>query len=243
MKLILCEYKTQTPNMFNVDFDGETFSARELIETYPGVGPELFDDRLIQFTVSDAIAGRFGETAIDIDGEKCVAYKMSEPKNFLRETYTRKIGLLQWRQEGQRIEIVVLVPFVGCTSDDITMYMNVPAGCERRVSGIDYEESPLTPSVLFKEHMPKIAMTELSRSGGVVEIGLDFVRHTGEHINADQDVYLEATAGSLNINRVKLVDGRAVVLLDISSVPANTWLKVKTGYKWFSGVAELEMIA
>lgn len=242
MKLILCEYETGTPGMPHINFDGVKLTFTDQLDYYPGITEDEFVPLSFEINAQDALLGKFGNITIDVDGEKAVLFKQGVPYGFLKQTFVTKETIQEWRKTGV-IDCVVLVPFVGCSVGDISVYANIPKGCERVVNGIQYEESASVPSKLYLQDMPNVVLTNLGRQGDVISIGVEFVDKAGGRIDAAQTVYLSSTAGVLSHARVALVDGYSTVSLDVSSLSQGMSLKVKAGYKWFSGVSEMEITA
>ncbi len=178
--------------------------------------------------------------SIDANNQKLASLVNGAVVDALRHTFISKGNIATETLSHGRTDAVIIVPFAGCTDDDIVLLVN---GRHDHADIAGFEKVTDRPSELFIAHMPVVEFSVVQDAGGVLDIGITLKRSDGSQIIADQDVYLEATAGALNINRVRLIGGAGSVTLDLSGVPSGTWLKIKGGFKFFSGAGELEMTA
>lgn len=178
--------------------------------------------------------------SIDANNQKLASLVNGTVVDVLRHTFISKGNIATEMFSHGRTDAVIIVPFAGCADDDVVLWVN---GRHDHADIAGFETVTTRPSELFISHMPVVDFSVVQDVGGVLDIGITLKRGDGSQIIADQDVYLEATAGILNINRVRLAGGVGSVKLDLSGVPSGTWLKIKGGFKFFSGAGELEMTA
>lgn len=105
------------------------------------------------------------------------------------------------------------------------------------ISGDTFDGVWETNSVAMAEAFPLIDLKQLSAT----EIQVSVKDGNGVTIPCSGEMRLETTAGALSNLRPVVQDGTAVVVL--SGVTTGTAFKIKAGFKYYTGVEELALVA
>lgn len=158
--------------------------------------------------------------------------------NKFAETYISKHGFrVFWNNQKMLVLAQFWIPPFGL--EPSLVFMTSPDATNTQIEGFTFDGLWETNSVAMAEAFP---MIRLSRSeSDPAKIGIEVIDGDGSRLAVNGQIFLESSAGALSNTRPILSDGFAEVSL--IGADAGAEVKVKAGFKWYTGVEELEFVA
>lgn len=161
-------------------------------------------------------------------------------KNLYRGTVQTRRPPLEYANElGWNTVFRILVPTTGITSLHqcafiVQMSADAVLECVDPVTVLD------TPNFIGLQFVPEIVgPTKLAANAGVGHYEVRLKDCNGIPVAASGQVFLEATAGTLNRARASLVQGVGGFDLMLAGMQAGETIKLKAGFRYFTGAHEL----
>jgi hypothetical protein len=132
----------------------------------------------------------------------------------------------------------ILVPFKGATADQCAMWINVPAATSK-LQATGFEVTPNT----FKTGddvraavLPNILIAAPAAASAPFDLTFTLTDSQGKPVGYDCTLYLEAINCQITENRVRTKGG--VAKTTVSAISGASDVRVKAGFKFFSGKAQ-----
>ena len=156
--------------------------------------------------------------------------------NKFAQTAISKEGFRQyWNQQPMLVLAQLWIPPLGLEPSLVLMCS--PHADQTEVTGFEFEHAWETNSVAMVMAFPLFRMAD--EGGDPRRIRITAINDQGVAIPASGQVLLSTTAGALSNSRPVLEQGQALVTL--FGADPGALAKIKLGFKWFSGVEELEV--
>lgn len=159
---------------------------------------------------------------------------------FLVQSYTSKDPLFT-----SMFPVRIYVPGKEITADELNISMAVSdesLGAETNtVTGI---EDITTIQSIENQPMWKQLISNIisSTTSTTVNVGDDIVVNISTSDPKVKEVYLEPVVGITNKTRVRLTDGQGSYIIKTSDLDSGDEVRIKHGFKWFTGVSEFTKI-
>ncbi len=162
----------------------------------------------------------------------------SEPVwiNKFAQTALSKDGFREyWNQQPMLVLAQLWIPPLGLEPSLVLMCS--PESGQTEVTGFAFDHEWESNSIAMAMAFPLFRLAD--EGGDPRRIRIMAVNDQGEAIPASGQVLLSTTAGALSNSRPSLEQGQALVTL--FGADPGALAKIKLGFKWFSGVEELEV--
>lgn len=162
----------------------------------------------------------------------------SEPVwiNKFAQTALSKEGFRQyWNQQPMLVLAQLWIPPLGLEPSLVLMCS--PQAGQTEVTGFEFDQEWESNSIAMALAFPSFRLVD--EGGDPRRIRITAVNDQGVVLPASGQVLLSTTAGALSNSRPSLEQGQAFVTL--FGADPEALAKIKLGFKWFSGVEELEV--
>ena len=156
--------------------------------------------------------------------------------NKFAQTALSKEGFRQyWNQQPMLVLAQLWIPPLGLEPSLVLMCS--PQAGQTEVMGFEFDHEWESNSVAMALAFPSFRLVD--EGGDPRRIRISAVNDQGMVLPASGQVLLSTTAGALSNSRPNLDQGQALVTL--FGADPGALAKIKLGFKWFSGVEELEV--
>lgn len=232
----------------------------KILKQYPGVGPTSIDyspSKIVYKMIEESFElefkdlasrpdfGDYSYFAVDMHA-KPISF-LAKPKEPIVSVYPHTVGSkLTPRQlsalGGNKMNLMihVFVPSAQAKSFDDCLVAFVTT--DDVTANVEFKELDSVKSGLFAEK-PTLKITGPATLGEskTEDFELKYVDSAGKIVKSDVEVFLETTAGYLAHQRVKLTAGKGTFRLAALHLRAGETIRVKAGFRHFTGVAEKEV--